>query len=155
MFHLLLVNFSKVTSEKVQNICSQSADFVLYESNSLEKAVSFCKQIKIHCVLLMPDPDFIYAKRFMTFLRKFPTSIHTPVILLSSQIAHILQVIPQWNFIEIFMLPLSKEKEPRIGTSGEFLSHPFPADKGFHVAVMPDFHSKRNLQLPLRGYSVY
>jgi len=34
MFHLLLVNFSKVTSEKVQNICSQSADFVLYESNS-------------------------------------------------------------------------------------------------------------------------
>ena len=59
MFHLLLVNFSKVTSEKVQNICSQSADFVLYESNSLEKAVSFCKQIKIHCVLLMPDPDFI------------------------------------------------------------------------------------------------
>ena len=51
MFHLLLVNFSKVTSEKVQNICSQSADFVLYESNSLEKAVSFCKQIKIHCVL--------------------------------------------------------------------------------------------------------
>ena len=103
MFHLLLVNFSKVTSEKVQNICSQSADFVLYESNSLEKAVSFCKQIKIHCVLLMPDPDFIYAKRFMTFLRKFPTSIHTPVILLSSQIAHILQVIPQWNFIEIVM----------------------------------------------------
>lgn len=111
MFHLLLVNFSKVTSEKVQNICSQSADFVLYESNSLEKAISFCKQIKIHCVLLMPDPDFIYAKRFMTFLRKFPTSIHTPVILLSSQIAHILQVIPQWNFIEIFMLPLSTEKE--------------------------------------------
>lgn len=89
----------------------QSAAFVLYESNSLEKAVSFCKQIKIHCVLLMPDPDFIYAKRFMTFLRKFPTSIHTPVILLSSQIAHILQVIPQWNFIEIFMLPLSTEKE--------------------------------------------
>lgn len=114
MFHLLLVNFSKVTSEKVQNICSQSADFMLYESNSLEKAISFCKQIKIHCVLLMPDADFIYAKRFMTFLRKFPTCIHTPVILLSTQIAHILQVIPQWNFIEIFMLPLSPEKEQEL-----------------------------------------
>ena len=131
MFHLLLVNFSKVTSEKVQNICSQSADFVLYESNSLEKAVSFCKQIKIHCVLLMPDPDFIYAKRFMTFLRKFPTSIHTPVILLSSQIAHILQVIPQWNFIEIFMLPLSKEKEQELAHLVNFYHTLFQQTKDF------------------------
>lgn len=114
MFHLLLVNFSKDTSQKIQRICSQSGDFILYESNSLEKAIAFCKQIHIHCVLLMPDMDFIYAKRFMTFLRKFPASIHTPVILLSSQVAHILQVIPQWNFIEIFLMPLSKEKEQEL-----------------------------------------
>lgn len=111
MFHLLLVNFSKVVSEEVRNICSQSADFMLYESNSLEKAIAFCKHTKIHCVVLLPDVDFIYAKRFMTFLRKFPANTYTPVILLSAQIAHVLQVIPQWNYIEIFMLPLVKEKE--------------------------------------------
>lgn len=114
MFHLLLVNFSKITPDKVQNICSQCADVMLYESNSLDKAVAFCKQTNIHCVLLIPDGDFIYAKRFLTFLRRFPACMHTPVILLSSQIAHILQVIPQWNFIEFFMLPLTKEKEEEL-----------------------------------------
>ena len=55
MFHLLLVNFSKVTSEKVQNICSQSADFVLYESNSLKKLFPFASRSKsiVYCLCLI------------------------------------------------------------------------------------------------------
>lgn len=111
MFHLLLLSFDKHSIEKLYQLCGQLGDLSLYESSTIEQAACLVKQKEIHCVLLVPDAAFSETKRFLTMLRRLPQHQYTPVIILSGEYAHLLQLYPKWNRCEFFLLPLNKERE--------------------------------------------
>ncbi len=111
MFHLLLLSLDKHPIEKIYKLCGQMADLSLYESSTIEQAAFVVKQKEIHCILLVPDVAFSEAKRFLTMLRRLPQHQYTPVIVLSGEYAHLLQLYPKWNRCEFFLLPFHKERE--------------------------------------------
>ncbi len=111
MFRLLLLSFDKYDVEQIYQICNQMQDITIYESTSLENTCTLCKHTKIDCILLFPDIDFIFAKRFIAAFRKTETYKHTPIVLLSSQLSHAFQVFSQWKCCEFFYYPLNEERE--------------------------------------------
>lgn len=111
MFHLLLLYLDKYDIEPVYELCDKMQNTIIYESTCLDDSYTLCKHTRIDCIFLFPDMDFVLAKHFISTIRKVLIYKHTPIVLLSSQLAHAFQIFPQWHCCEFFYYPLNPERQ--------------------------------------------
>ncbi|MBM6828089.1 LytTR family transcriptional regulator DNA-binding domain-containing protein [Anaerotignum lactatifermentans] len=114
MFTILFASFT-ACNEKIPQILRQRLpDTAILECTTLEEAFLLCRHREIHCVLLLPDEEFIQSQRLLKHLRSKEAYHFTPVLFLSSRLEHLFWAFWKWNCCECCVIPLTRERQEEL-----------------------------------------
>lgn len=111
MFTILLASFYTNHEKLLLSLCQKINDTAILVCHTPEDAMNLCRQNTIHCIVLLPDEDFILAKRLLKSIRSKDTYRFTPIFLISSQIEHLFSAFLKWNRCEFCLTPFTEERQ--------------------------------------------
>lgn len=111
MFTILFASFTTSNEKIPQILCQKINDVAILECSTPEDALMLCQQREIHCILLMPDEEFILTQRLLKYIRSKDSYHFTPVLFLSSRLEHLFWAFWKWNCCEFCVVPLTKERQ--------------------------------------------
>lgn len=114
MVRLLLLCLEQKYLEKILPFFNKDHSISYIQADSSKHALTLCQQIDFDFVSLVPDTDFVDARRFMSQFREMKKYTYTPVMIFSADYAHILQIYPKWNRCELVHLPMTSESEQEL-----------------------------------------